>query len=169
MLITLPLKIKFLVTGAPFHTLSSTTALCVFIAGTSYSLFSSLNLLFPNPASSFQSICYSPFFMLFVPRFSLLPDILTTLMASSSSRKRRERVPSPFKGESSFGSTQVESHKTTECPTFPLRDPWYTPSLFFLQVSHGEAPPSPHAWVFYGQAGFAGFAQVLDPREILDL
>ena len=36
-------------------------------------------------------------------------------------------------------------------------------------MSHGEAPPSPHAWVFSGQAGFAGFAQVPDPREIFDL
>ena len=36
-------------------------------------------------------------------------------------------------------------------------------------MSHDEAPPSPHAWVFFGQAGFASSAQVPDPREILDL
>ena len=36
-------------------------------------------------------------------------------------------------------------------------------------MSHGEAPLSPHAWVFSGQVGFAGSAQVLDTREILDL
>ena len=35
-------------------------------------------------------------------------------------------------------------------------------------MSHGEAPPSTHAWVFSGQAGFVGSAQVLDPREIFD-
>ena len=47
--------------------------------------------------------------------------------------------------------------------------PWYTPNLFFPQVSHGEGPPSTHAWVFSGQAGFVGSAQVSDPREIFDL
>ena len=36
-------------------------------------------------------------------------------------------------------------------------------------MSYGEAPLSPHTWIFSGQAGFAGSAQVLDPREILDL
>ena len=36
--------------------------------------------------------------------------------------------------------------------------PWYTPNLFFPQVSHGEGPPSTHAWVFSGQAGFVGSA-----------
>ena len=36
-------------------------------------------------------------------------------------------------------------------------------------MSHGDAPPSPHAWVFSNQASFAGSAQVPDPREILDL
>ena len=90
-------------------------------------------------------------------------------MASSSSRKRRERTPSPFKGEGSSSSAQGKSHEVTRCPAFPLRDPWYTPSLFFPQVSHGEAPPSTHAWVFSGQAGFIGSAQVSDPRENFDL
>ena len=52
---------------------------------------------------------------------------------------------------------------------FPLRDPWYNSSLFFPLVSHGEAPPSFHTWVFYGQAGFASSAQVPDLREISDL
>ena len=28
---------------------------------------------------------------------------------------------------------------------------------------------SPHSWVFSGQPGFASSAQVLDPKEILDL
>ena len=51
----------------------------------------------------------------------------------------------------------------------PIWDPWYSPSLFFPHVSHGEAPPSPHVWMFFGQAGFAGSAQVPDPREIFDL
>ena len=87
-------------------------------------------------------------------------------MASSSSRKRRERTPSPSEGEGSSGSALSESHEVTEHPAFPLRDPWYSPSLFFPQVSHGEVPPSPHAWVFFGQAGSA---QVPDPKEIFDL
>ena len=159
-------------TGASFHTLSSPTALCAFIVGALYSLFSSLNLPFPNPASSFQSICYSSFlffFVLFIPRFSLLPNILITLMASSSSRKKRERIPSPSEGKSSSGFAQGESHEITKCPAFPLWDPWYNPSLFFPWMSHGEAPPSPHAWVFSSQAGFTGSTQVPDPREILDL
>ena len=90
-------------------------------------------------------------------------------MASSSSRKRRERTPSPFDGEGSSGSASSDSHEVTECPAFPLRDPWYSPSSFFPHVSHGEAPPSPHAWMFSGQAGFAGSAEVPDPREIFDL
>ena len=87
-------------------------------------------------------------------------------MASSSSRKRRERTPSPSEGEGSSGSAQSKSHEIAERPAFPLRDPWYSPSLFFPQVSHGEVPPSPHAWVFFGQAGSA---QVPDPKEIFDL
>ena len=59
--------------------------------------------------------------------------------------------------------------EVVEHPTFPLRDPWYTPSLFFPLVSHSEPPPSPHTWVFSSQFGFASFTQVLDPKEILDL
>lgn len=53
--------------------------------------------------------------------------------------------------------------------TFLLRDPWYTPSLFFPQVFHGEAPSSPHSWVFSYQPGFASSTQIPDPRESLDL
>ena len=90
-------------------------------------------------------------------------------MASSSSQKRRERTPSPFEDEGSSGFAQGESHEATKRPTFPFRDPWYTPSLFFPQVFHGKAPPSLHAWVFSGQVGFAGFAQAPNPREIFDL
>ena len=36
-------------------------------------------------------------------------------------------------------------------------------------MSHGKAPPSPHAWVFSGQAGFVGSTQVPNLREIFDL
>ena len=36
-------------------------------------------------------------------------------------------------------------------------------------MSYGEAPLSPHAWVFSSQAGFASSAKVPDPREIFDL
>ena len=71
-------------------------------------------------------------------------------MASSSSRKRRERTLSSSEGEGSSGSTPSESHEVTERPAFPLQDPWYSPSLFFPQVSYGEAPPSPYAWMFSG-------------------
>ena len=85
-------------------------------------------------------------------------------MASSSSRKRKERTPSPSEGEGSFGSTQSESHEVTECPAFPLRDPRYSPSLSFPQVSQSKAPPSPLAWVFSGQVSFAGSTQVPNPR-----
>ena len=90
-------------------------------------------------------------------------------MASSSSRKRREHTPSPFEGEDSSSSAQSGSHEVTRHPALPLRDPWYTPSLFFPQVSHGEAPQSTHTWVFSRQAGFVGSTQVPDPREIFDL
>ena len=90
-------------------------------------------------------------------------------MASSSSRKRRERTSSPSEGESSSRSAQGESQGVTKRPTFPLRDPWHTPSLFFPLVSHGEAPLSPHTWVFSGIPSFASSAQVLDPRKVLDL
>ena len=90
-------------------------------------------------------------------------------MASSSSRKRRECTPSPSKGEGSSGFAPSDSREVTERPTFPLWDPWYSPSPFFPHVSHGEALPSPHAWMFSSQAGFAGSAQVLDPREVFDL
>nr|POE55729.1 hypothetical protein CFP56_27764 [Quercus suber] len=69
-------------------------------------------------------------------------------MASPSSQKRKERAHSPFEGESSSSSTQDES--IIGRPAFPLRDPWYTPSLFFPQVSHGETPPSPHTWIRRG-------------------
>ena len=90
-------------------------------------------------------------------------------MASSSSRKRGECTSCPSEGESSFGFAQGESQGVTERPAFPLWDPWYTLSLFFPLVSHGEASPSLHTWVFSGQSGFASSAQVLDPREVLDL
>ena len=90
-------------------------------------------------------------------------------MAFSSSCKRRDRTPSPFEGEDSSSSTQSGSHEVTRRPALPLRDPWYTPSLFFPQVSHGEAPPSTHAWVFSRQTDFVGSIQVPDPREIFDL
>ena len=90
-------------------------------------------------------------------------------MAFSSSRKRRERTPNPSEGEGSSGSAQSESYEVTKRPAFPLRDPWYSLSLSFLQVSHGEALSSPYAWVFSSLVGFAGSAQVPDPREIFDL
>ena len=90
-------------------------------------------------------------------------------MASSSSRKRRERTPSPSEGEGSSGFALSDSHKVTERPAFPLRDPWYSSSLFFPHISHGEAPSSPHVWMFSSQAGFTGSTQVPDPREIFDL
>ena len=90
-------------------------------------------------------------------------------MASSSSRKRRKRTPSPSEDEGSSGFAQGKSHGVTKCPTFPLWDLWYTPNLFFPQVFHGEAPSSPHTWVFSGQAGFTGSAQAPDSREIFDL
>ena len=91
-------------------------------------------------------------------------------MASSSSRKRRERTPSPSEGEGSSGSAPSDSHEVTERPALPLRDPWYSPSLFFPHVSHGEAPPSPHVWMFSSQVGFAGSAQVsLVPPRFLTL
>ena len=95
--------------------------------------------------------------------------ILIVPMAFSSSRKRRERTPSPSEGEGSVGSALSDSHEVTERPAFPLRDLWYSPCLVFPQVSHGVAPPSHHAWMFSGQVGFAGSAQVPDPREIFDL
>ena len=90
-------------------------------------------------------------------------------MASSSSCKRRERTPSPFEVEDSSSSAQSGSYEVTGRPALPLRDPWYTLSLFFPHVSHSEAPPSTHAWVFSGQAGFVGSIQVPDHREIFDL
>ena len=90
-------------------------------------------------------------------------------MASSSLQKKRERTPSPSEGESSSESAQGESQGVMECLAFPLRDPWYTPSLFFPLVSHSEALPSPHTWVFSSQSSFASSAQVPDPREVLDL
>ena len=146
--------------------MSSLTAICIF---TSHNLFISPNLpflvsfLFPFNQSA--TLC-SSLSILSIPRTSI---ISIASMASSSSRKRRERTPSPFKGEDSSSSAQSGSHEVTGCPALPLRDPWYTPSLFFPQVSHGEAPPSTHAWVFSRQAGFVGSAQVPDPREIFDL
>lgn len=54
-------------------------------------------------------------------------------------------------------------------PAFLLRDPWYTLSLFFPQMSHGEASPSPHTWVFFGQSGFPSSAQIPNPKEIFDV
>ena len=90
-------------------------------------------------------------------------------MASSSSRKGKEHTPSPFEGESSSGFTQGEVQEVVEHLVFPLRDPWYTLSLFFPLMSHGEAPPSPHTWMFSSQFGFTGSAQVSDLKEILDL
>ena len=82
-------------------------------------------------------------------------------MASSSSRKRRECTPSPSEGEGSSGSAPSDSREVTECPAFPVQDPWYSPIPFFPHASHGEAPPSPHAWMFSDQAGFASSAQFL--------
>ena len=154
------------------HILSSSTTLCVFIVSTSHNPFISSNLpflvsfLFPFNQSATFCPSFLFFFIFSVPHTSNIP---ITSMASFSSRKRRERTPSPFEGEDSSSSAQSESHEVTGRPALPLRDPWYTPSLFFPQVSHGEAPPSTHTWVFSGQAGFVGFAQVPDLREIFDL
>ena len=80
-------------------------------------------------------------------------------MASSSSQKRRERSPTPSEGEgSSAVSAQGKVQKVVDRLAFPLRDPWYTPNLFFSQESHGEALFSPRTWEFFGQLGFASFA-----------
>ena len=153
-------------TGASFHTLSSPTALCAFIVAVSYYHFAFLSLSFLGLSFFFSVIPVFPFFVLSI--FILL-IIRIAPMASSSSRKRRERTPSPSEGEGSSSSTLSDSHKVTKRPAFPLWDPWYSPSPFFPQVSHGEAPPSPHAWMFSGQAGFAGSAQVPNPRDIFNL
>ena len=138
-------------TGASFHILSAPIALCVFIVGASHNPFISLNLLF-LVSFLYLSISQPLFFLLFflilsIPHTSNIP---IASMVSSSSRKRRERTPSQFEGEGSTSSAQCESHEVTGRPAFPLRDPWYTPSLFFPQVSHGEAPLSTHTWVFFG-------------------
>ena len=148
-------------TSASSHILSPPTDFCVL---TSHNFFISSNLpslvsfLFPfNQSAGLRSS---------FPRTSITP---IASMASSSSRKRRERTPSPFEGEDSSSFAQSRSHEVTGRPALPLRDPWYTPSLFFPQVSHSEAPPSIHTWVFSGQAGFVGSSQVPDPKEIFDL
>ena len=150
--------------------LSSPNAFCVFIVGASHNPFISLNLpflvsfLFLSISLPLSVLLF--FLILSIPRTSNIP---LASMASSSSRKRRKHTPSSFKGEGSFSSAQGESYKVTGHPAFPLRDLWYTPSLFFPQVSHGKAPPSTHAWVFSRQTGFVNSGQVLDPREIFDL
>ena len=122
-----------------------------------------VSFLFPFNQST---ILCSSLSILSIPSTSI---ISIALMASSSSRKRRKRTPNPFEGEDSSSSTQSGSHEVTRRPALPLQDPWYTPSLFFPQVSHGKASPSTHAWVFSGQVGFVGSAQILGPREIFDL
>ena len=110
-----------------------------------------------------------PIFPFFVLSISSLLIIRVVPMASSSSQKRRERTPSPSEGKGSSGSTPSDSREVTERSAFPLQDPWYSLSPFFPHVSHSEALPSSHAWMFSGQVGFAGSAQVPDPREIFDL
>ena len=155
--------------GAPFHTSSSPTALCAIIVVTSYFLFTSQSFSFPSLSSSFQLVYFSVFLFHVLHSLNFLISQYTcSSMASFCLRKRREHTPSPSEGESSSGFVQGESQRVTEHPAFPLWDPWYTPSLFFPIVSHGETPPSPHAWVFSDQLGFANSAQVPDPREILD-
>ncbi|KAL0010920.1 hypothetical protein SO802_006028 [Lithocarpus litseifolius] len=78
-------------------------------------------------------------------------------MASFSSRKKRERSSTPSEGEgSSTRSAPGEVQEVVDRLAFPLRDPWYIPSLFFPQV-------------FSGQPGFTSSTQTPDPREILDL
>ena len=62
-------------------------------------------------------------------------------MAFSSSCKRRDRTPSPFEGEDSSSSAQSKSHEVIGHPAFPLWDPWYTPSMFFPQVSSCGTTP----------------------------
>ena len=155
-------------TGASFHTLSSPTALCAFIVAVSPYHFASLSLSFLG-LSFFLFFSVIPVFPLFVLSISSLLIICVVPMASSSSRKRRECTSSPFEGKGSSSFAPSDSREVTKRPAFPLRDPWYSPSPFFPHVSHGEAPSSPHAWMFSGQAGFAGSAQVPDPREIFDL
>ena len=130
-------------TGVSFHTLSSPIALCAFIVAVSHYHFASLSLSFLGLFFLFFSII--PIFPFFVLSISSLLIICVVRMAFSSSRKRRERTPSPSEGEGSSGSAPSDSREVTECPAFPLRDPWYSPSPFFPHVSHGKAPPSPHA------------------------
>ena len=138
-------------------------------------LLQALHIISCFPESSTLRSLFSLSISLLLPflfpffQFSLLLIIPIALMASFSSRKRRECTPNPSEGEDFSGSAQSESHEVIERLAFLLRDPWYTPSLSFPQVSHGESLPSPYAWVFSGQAGFAGSAQVSDPREMFDL
>ncbi|KAL0010455.1 hypothetical protein SO802_005563 [Lithocarpus litseifolius] len=50
---------------------------------------------------------------------------------------KKEGAYSQFsEGESSSGSAQGEMQEVAEYPAFLLRDPWYTPSMFFPQVSY---------------------------------
>ena len=137
-----------------FQTSSSPTTLGVIIAVISNHLLTSrdfslsLSHLFSSRGSFSlrlsSAFLFPPLLFLLRPSF---PQLFFSLshchfMASSSSRKRRERIPSPSEGESFSKSTQGKVQEVVERPAFPLRDPWYTPSLFFPLVSHSEPPPS---------------------------
>ena len=130
-----------------------------------------------KPSFDFQRFFFSSLFssfLFFLYPFFSIPSTSLLLVALLFhgfffSQKRREHSPTPFEGKGSSRLAQGEVQEVVDRPAFLLRDSWYTSNLFFPQVSHDEAPPSPHIWVFSGQSGFASSTQILYPREILDL
>ena len=130
-----------------------------------------------KPSFHFQRFFFSSLFssfLFFLYPFFSIPSTSLLLVALLFhgfffSQKRREHSPTPFEGKGSSRLAQGEVQEVVDRPAFLLRDSWYTSNLFFPQVSHDEAPPSPHIWVFSGQSGFASSTQILYPREILDL
>ena len=137
--------------------------------------FTSFNFFFtsllPSP-QSFPPSTFHPFQKIFpsapFPLCFLLPlsSFASSLFYSSTIlffhgfllffTKRKECSPTLFEGEgSSVGSVQYEVQEALNRPVFPLWNPWYTPSLFFPQVIHSNAPPISTCLGVSCQLGFA--------------
>ena len=122
--------------------MSSPTALCVFIVGTSHNSFISLNLLF---LVSFLFLSISlPLSVLLFFSYSLNSSYFQHTHCFDGFLfflQKKRSYSQPFEGEDSSSSAQSESHEVIGRPAFPLRDPWYTPSMFFPRVSSCGTTP----------------------------
>ena len=110
--------------GASFHILSSSTALCVFIVGTSHNPFISPNLPFLVSSSFFQSVCHSLFFSFSLfSQFLILPTYPLLRWLPLLLKKEESVLPASLKVRAPLVLHKESLMRSLGVPLFPYETP----------------------------------------------